>query len=527
MASISTSGVDPTRTSTPDVGDVSDGDLVGQFIESKDEAAFAELVRRHARMVLGVCQRVLDNPHDAEDCFQAAFMVLVRKAATIKPRDMVGNWLYGVAYRTALEARKMTARRRIREKKKSEMPRHEAEPDLWEDLRPILDQELSRLPDKYRAVLIACDVEGRTRREVAEAFDLPEGTIASRLSRGRDMLAKRLKRRKMIITASMVAVLLAERASATCVSLPLVESTLDAAALLAAGKPIDGVVRASVPVLMNAVVKTMLWAKLTLGSAALVILTILGIAFSVILPPVNAQRHDDLPKTPDVKKEKPARVRDCIVCRVDLEQGTIQASRSGEDGVALYELDVTEATTILINGKDAPLAELSVGAVVHIDFSTTGVGRGRILRIETAGETYAGVIATANDGTVTIEANENQARETFTFDRQAEVFVDGKKCKPSDLKPKMRVSLQKPAGKPMVVSASAVGPKRSGIVKAIDPKKRTISVGGETVSVSEDAKIIVGGKTRTLHDVQVGAAVTIQMSAHSERSFIVAILTAK
>src|SRR5262245_28192187 len=112
-------------------GEVSDGRLLDRFIQNHDESAFAEIVRRHGVMVLGVCQRVLDNRHDAEDCFQAAFMVLVRKATTIHPRDMVGNWLYGVAYRTALEARKLAARRRNLEKKKHAMPKPEATAELW------------------------------------------------------------------------------------------------------------------------------------------------------------------------------------------------------------------------------------------------------------------------------------------------------------------------------------------------------------------------------------------------------------
>src|SRR6516164_4060478 len=190
--------------------DVSDGHLLDLFIRHKDESAFAALVRRHGHMVLGVCQRILANSHDAEDCFQAAFLVLVRKATTIQPREMVGNWLYGVAYRTALEAKKMAARRRNREKKKFGMRRPEADPDRWQELRPLLDEELSRLSDKYRFVLIACDLEGHTRKEVAGALDLPEGTVASRLARARAMLAKRLKRRNLAMSATALAAILAE-----------------------------------------------------------------------------------------------------------------------------------------------------------------------------------------------------------------------------------------------------------------------------------------------------------------------------
>src|SRR5579862_261147 len=136
------------RSAAPLLGvdDVSDGQLLDRFIARQDERAFEEIVRRHGLMVLGVCQRVLDNPHDAEDCFQAVFMVLVRKATTIVPREMVGNWLYGVAYRTALEAKKMAARRRIRERKKFDMPRDDTDTERWQELQPLLDQEMSRLP---------------------------------------------------------------------------------------------------------------------------------------------------------------------------------------------------------------------------------------------------------------------------------------------------------------------------------------------------------------------------------------------
>src|ERR1700722_18244308 len=126
------------KPSAPDVVCANDGDLLQRFIDGRDEAAFDELVRRHGPMVLGVCQRVLHNPHDAEDCFQAAFMVLVRKATAIQPRSMVGNWLYGVAYRTALEARKMAARRRIVERNKKALAPAELPPDRWSDLKPVL-----------------------------------------------------------------------------------------------------------------------------------------------------------------------------------------------------------------------------------------------------------------------------------------------------------------------------------------------------------------------------------------------------
>src|SRR5438445_3916328 len=128
---------------------LSDGQLLEDFVRRRDEAALAVLVRRHGPMVWGVCRRVLRNLHDAEDAFQATFLVLVRKAASVVPRQMVANWLYGVAHQTALKARATTVKRRAREKQVATMPEPAVErQDLWDDLRSLLDQELSRLPDK-------------------------------------------------------------------------------------------------------------------------------------------------------------------------------------------------------------------------------------------------------------------------------------------------------------------------------------------------------------------------------------------
>src|SRR3954454_12987168 len=129
-----------------------EGELLGRFVEHRDEAALASLVTLHGPMVWGVCRRLLGH-HDAEDAFQATFVVLVRKAGSIKPREMVGNWLYGVARQAALQAR--TAARR-RERQVDQMPDAEAPQDRWATSRPILNEDLSRLPGHYRAVLVLC-----------------------------------------------------------------------------------------------------------------------------------------------------------------------------------------------------------------------------------------------------------------------------------------------------------------------------------------------------------------------------------
>ena len=147
---------------------LSDGQLLDHFIERRDEAAFETLVRRHGPMVLGVCRRLLRNNHDADDAFQATFLVLVRKAASVAPKEMVGNWLYGVAYQTALKGRAVAARRRSRERQVTVMPELPTDPGRpggqvdWQELRSVLDQELSRLPNKYRVPFVLCDLEGKS-----------------------------------------------------------------------------------------------------------------------------------------------------------------------------------------------------------------------------------------------------------------------------------------------------------------------------------------------------------------------------
>src|SRR5262249_9375339 len=135
---------------------MTDGQLLNCFLTQRDEDAFEALMRRHGPMVLGICRRVLANPDDAEDAFQATFLVLVRKAACIKNRELLGNWLYGTAYRAALEAK--AVRRRSRERQVIPMPEPVAPTaELSTDLQPLLDRELSRLPDRYRVPVVLCD----------------------------------------------------------------------------------------------------------------------------------------------------------------------------------------------------------------------------------------------------------------------------------------------------------------------------------------------------------------------------------
>jgi RNA polymerase sigma factor (sigma-70 family) len=170
----------------------SDAALLESYTGHADPDAFAALVRRHGPMVWGVCRRLLRDPHDADDAFQATFLVLVHKAGSIAPRHAVGNWLYGVAYRTALKARAAASRRRAMERRAAE--RRQDGRAAPPEPAPLLYHEIHRLPEKYRAVFVLCDLECKTRKEAARELGWPEGTVAGRLVRARALLARRLKR---------------------------------------------------------------------------------------------------------------------------------------------------------------------------------------------------------------------------------------------------------------------------------------------------------------------------------------------
>ncbi len=230
----------------------------------RDEAALLALVHRHGFMVWGVCRRVLNNYHDAEDAFQATFLVFARKAASIATKELLANWLNGVAHQTALKARATAIRRKGRERQVSEMPESAvADEIIWHDLQQVLDEELSRLPDKYRAVIVLCDLEDKTRNEVVLQLGCPEGTVGGRLARARRMLAKRLAKRGIALSGGVLSDVLSRKAASACVPPSVVCSTINAASLVAAGQAAtEGLISLKVAVLTEGVLKAMFLSKL-------------------------------------------------------------------------------------------------------------------------------------------------------------------------------------------------------------------------------------------------------------------------
>jgi len=259
-------------------GGLTDGQLLARFIEQRDQAAITALVQRHGPMVWGVCRRILRDHHNAEDAFQATFLVLVRKAVKVRQREKVANWLYGVAHQTAMKARAILAKRRTRERQGTTMPEQQApKQDTWNDLQPLLDQELSRLSDKYRVAIVLCDLEGKTRKEAARQLRLPEGTVAGRLTRGRAMLAKRLGRHGLGVSGGALGAVLSQKAVSAGGPISVMCSTIEAASILAAGQvAATGATSVQVAALTEAVVQGMLLTKLKIPLALVIALAITG-----------------------------------------------------------------------------------------------------------------------------------------------------------------------------------------------------------------------------------------------------------
>ncbi len=275
-----------------EVARLPDADLWQRYVGQRDEAAFEALVHRHGPMVLGVCRRVLRNEQDAEDAFQATFLVLVRRAASLRSPSTLANWLHGVAYRTALQARGAAARRRAREA--AAPPRTATSEDPWAELWPVLDQELGRLAEKYRAVVVLCDLEGKTRKEVARQLGCAEGTVASRLARARSVLARRLARRGF--TGVVAAAALAGGTASAVVPGRLVAATVAAAGSSTATRvAAHALLSAEVIALTEGVLRSMYLTKLKTAVAVLLVLGMAALGVGGLVP---SGRGTEPPGTP-------------------------------------------------------------------------------------------------------------------------------------------------------------------------------------------------------------------------------------
>jgi RNA polymerase sigma factor (sigma-70 family) len=254
------------------VAALSENQLLERFVVHGDEAAFEAILHRHGAMVLGVCRRLLSDVHDVEDAFQATFLVLVKKAATIRDRDVLGTWLYRVAHRVAVRARIEARRRRGRDWSCMEEPAANDTPverEALADLKAVMEEEVARLTERYRSPFVLCALEGQTCEQAAAELGCPVGTVKSRLSRAREKLQSRLVRRGLTPSVGLVAMCLSPEPAAAMPA-RLVNSTIRAATQMAAGRAITaGTVSAAVAALLEGTLKTMSISSLKYATAAL------------------------------------------------------------------------------------------------------------------------------------------------------------------------------------------------------------------------------------------------------------------
>ena len=251
-------------------GECGDGDLLRRFVVGRDEEAFAILLGRHGSMVLDVCRRVLDN-HEAEDAFQATFFILARKAGAVRKGDSLASWLYGVAVRVSLKMKTAAARRRAQERQVKVV--NQPDPALEAaraELRPLLDEELGRLPENYRAPLVLCYLEGKTNEQAARELGWPKGTVAGRLARARELLRGRLRRRGLAVSSGLLAALLTDSVATAAVPASLVGSTVQGAGVFAMGGM--AAASASAPAaLAEGVLQTMMLTKVKIAAVMLMV----------------------------------------------------------------------------------------------------------------------------------------------------------------------------------------------------------------------------------------------------------------
>ena len=266
---------------------LTDRQLVERFAARRDpyaEVAFAALVRRHGAMVLRVCRNILRDHHDAQDAFQATFLILARKAGSLWVGDSLGPWLHGVACRVASTVKAAAARRRAHESKAARLAATIISEEAPDDSCAILHEELARLPDRYRATVVLCDLEGRTYEEAARELGRPVGTIKSRLARGREHLRSRMMRRGVVPPAVALAGAISIESSRSAVSAATIDAISRLATRLVAGCTATDVIPSAVLVLTEGVLKTMFLSKLKLTAA--VVLVVCGM-FSASAPHIG------------------------------------------------------------------------------------------------------------------------------------------------------------------------------------------------------------------------------------------------
>jgi RNA polymerase sigma factor (sigma-70 family) len=545
-----------------------DGELLTRYRTLRDQDAFGSIVRRHAPMVLGVCRRVLGDHSDADDAFQATFLVLARKADAVRPPDRLGPWLYGVAYRTALKARGRAYRRREVERAYAANAAAAAPAGGPDDLTPLIDEQLNALPEKYRTPLLLCTVQGLGKAEAAARLGLPEGTVSSRLARARDMLRERLARRGVVVPAAALGAVLTADTLQAAVPLSLVAC--------AAGASGPAPAAAAVLTLSHEVIRSMALVKLKFLGAVALSVSLAG-GFGLVATraddrkpapqgekPATQKPRAEKPGTDKPKPEKPAAekprperpaadkprpeqpegqkprperpaTRGGKVAGVDAKENTITIAFKSDSGVVERLVKLAPGAKVFIDGKEAKLADVPKNSNAAFV-----AGRGRegelpeATELRISGSTLNGVVKEVGANAVTLAAE--KADRTITLAPGATVTVDGKPVKLADLRAGARaqVTLTADEKAALTVTSGARGDRErpegerppakrrqfGGRIESVDAAARTITLAAKgeagkamVVRVTDNAAITVDGKPAKLADLKPGAPVTFNLAS--------------
>jgi RNA polymerase sigma factor (sigma-70 family) len=537
----------------PAVGELSDGQLLERFLAGREEAAFALLLRRHGPMVLGVCRRVLRQEQDAEDAFQATFLVLARRAASVEPRERIGPWLYGVAYRTALKARSQAARRREVERAAAR-PAGAVNGEEPDDLRALLDRHLNGLPDRFRTPLILCDLQGRPRPEVARQLGLPEGTLSSRLARGRALLGRRLRRHGIVLGVGGVAALAGEAAAAPAA---LTAATTAGALSVAAGQTAG--VPAHVLILTEGVLKAMTINKLKVAAAVLLSLAVLGMGVGVLSRPALADKPAVAPAEPpkggdkqskdakDVKgakegKEEAGTTVTVAVQAVDAGKHTLTAVSGNKKEQQEKTYELAKEVRVILNdgltkgdkGKEGSLADVTPGRSAELQLTPGGkVVSAITLRPWHQHASVTKVDADKRTVTIAWKSKDGTGETTYTLAKGARVLLSDELVKGGKEEEGKLADLRE--GTMVFVLVSVVDPKTAlevrpsgrtlqGELKGADAGNGTITLtvkeeGGlvdKTLTLVKGARVSIdsdkGGREAKLSDLTTGSRVIVRLS---------------
>jgi RNA polymerase sigma factor (sigma-70 family) len=549
-------------------GGLTDAQLLDNFVRHRDEAAFELLVWRHGAMVFAACRRLLHDRHEAEDAFQATFLVLVRKAKSIRQGDSVGGWLHRVACRIARRARAQAARRAHQALPGDDLPAREG-PDevLWKDLRPVLDEEVDRLPEKYRRPFVLCCLEGNTNEQAARQLGCPKGTILSRLTRGRERLRARLARRGVALSGGLLSALLIDKACAAAPPAALVGATAWVAVPFAAGSTAADLVSARPAAWTEGVLKAMFLTKLKI-SAVIALVVALGATGAGLFtqslladPRVAAQergRPEGGRERGDARGAARPEVRG-VLKAVDSGKGTITVTlMDRRESPTEQTFTVSKTAEVGLGAglgrnargtlREGKLADLAPGAMVALQLAADG----KVVEfIMAEGPTVRGILKWVDAGksTVTLTTTTRPTRrdepaqeeeKTFAVGPKTEIGVDDgtsrlfslRQTKLADLPVGAIATVKLSTDLKQVQTLVVEGATAGGTVKAMDADKKQITLTTRAAGrgadaeekafdVSPEAEILIDdGKGRrfsvkeaNLADVPAGAIAVVRLSA--------------